>query len=84
MNIKKVTTFICKFFHYFRGDKTAIMKKWIFLPVFLFLLSCKGENTDTYFIPEKASQYFKSIEDICNRDNGRLWGKNLYLSLIHI
>lgn len=78
MNVKEVTTFICKFFHYFRGDKPAIMKKWIFFPIFLFLLSCKGENTDTYFTPEKASQYFKSIEDICNRDNGRLWGKNLY------
>jgi len=54
------------------------MKKWIFFPIFLFLISCKGEKTDTYFTPEKTSQYFKSIEDICNRDNGHLWGKNLY------
>jgi len=44
----------------------------------MFLLSCKGEKTETYFTPEKATQYFKSIEDICNRDNGKLWGKNLY------
>lgn len=54
------------------------MKKWIFFSIFLFILSCKGEKTDTFFTPEKASQYFKSIEDICNRDNGKLWGKNLY------
>jgi hypothetical protein len=54
------------------------MKKWIFFFILLFLISCKGEKTDTYFTPEKASQYFKSIEDICNRDNGKLWGKNLY------
>jgi hypothetical protein len=54
------------------------MKKWIFPTLFLFLISCKGEKTDTYFTPEKASQYFKSIEAICNRDNGKLWGKNLY------
>ncbi|MCX6254587.1 MAG: hypothetical protein NTV31_08945 [Bacteroidia bacterium] len=54
------------------------MKKWIFFSLFLFLISCKGEKTDTYFTPEKASQYFKSIEAICNRDNGKLWGKNLY------
>jgi len=54
------------------------MKKWIFFPIFLFLLSCKVEKTDTYFTSEKASLYFKSIQDICNRDNGKLWGKNLY------
>jgi hypothetical protein len=54
------------------------MNKWIFLPILLLLTSCKGKNTDTYFTPEKASQYFKSIEEICNRDNGRLWGKNLF------
>ena len=54
------------------------MKKWIFSPLFLFLLSCKGEKTETYFTPEKATQYFKIIEDICNRDNGKLWGKNLF------
>jgi hypothetical protein len=54
------------------------MKKWIFFPIFLFLISCKGEKTHSYFTPEKASQYFTSIKDICNRDNGKLWGKNLY------
>jgi hypothetical protein len=55
-----------------------MMKKWIIFPLILFLLSCKGEKQETYFTPEKASQYFKTIEDICNRDNGRLWGINLY------
>jgi len=54
------------------------MKKWIPLLFLLFLLSCKEKTPDTYFTTEKASQYFKSIEDICNRDNGELWGKNLY------
>ncbi|MCX6325348.1 MAG: hypothetical protein NT144_01660 [Bacteroidia bacterium] len=60
------------------------MKKWIFFPVILFLISCKGENTETYFTLEKASQYFKSIEDICNRDNGKLWGKNLLCPIMFI
>jgi hypothetical protein len=60
------------------------MKKWIFFSGFLLLFSCKGENTDTYFTGEKASKYFKSIEDICNRDNGRLWGKNLYGPIMFI
>jgi hypothetical protein len=54
------------------------MKKWIFFPVFFILMCCKSKNTDTYFTPEKASQYFKAVETICNRDNGKLWGKNLY------
>ena len=54
------------------------MNKWIIFPLFLLLISCKGKNTDTYFTPEKASRYFKEIEEICNRDSGKLWGQNLY------
>jgi hypothetical protein len=54
------------------------MNKWIILPLLLLLISCKGKNTETYFTPEKASLYFKEIEEICNRDSGRLWGQNLY------
>jgi hypothetical protein len=54
------------------------MNKWIFLPIFLFLLSCKGGKTETYFTSEKAAQYLKDIEAICNRDSGKLWGRNLY------
>jgi hypothetical protein len=77
---------VCTFqiFYYFRSDKPVIMKKWIFLLITLFLISCKGKQTETYMTPEKGSQYFKSIEEICNRDNGRLWGKNLYGPLIFI
>jgi hypothetical protein len=75
---------ISKFFHYFRGDKPAIMKKWIYFSIFLFLVSCNGEQLTTYFTPEKASQYFKTIEEACNRDNGRLWGKNLYGPLMFV
>jgi len=42
------------------------------------IFSCKGKNTDTYFTPAKATLYFKEVEEICNRDSGKLWGKNLY------
>jgi len=55
-----------------------MMNKWIFFPIFLILISCKGKTVESYFTPEKASGYFKDIEEICNRDNGKLWGKNLY------
>ncbi len=60
------------------------MKKWIFFSICLFLISCKEENTDSYFTPVKASQYFKSIKDICNRDNGKLWGENLYGPILFV
>ena len=63
------------FFYYLREDKPALMKNWIFFPVFFVLISCKGEKTVTYFTPEKASQYFKNVEDICNCDDGKLWEK---------
>lgn len=54
------------------------MYKWIIFPVLLFLLNCKGEKQDTWLTNEKASFYFKKVEAACNRDNGKLWGKNLY------
>jgi hypothetical protein len=54
------------------------MNKWILFPLFLVLISCKEKPVKTYFTPEKASHYFKDIEAICNLDNGKLWGKNLY------
>jgi hypothetical protein len=60
------------------------MKKWIIFPVILFLFSCKGKQPESYFTPEKAIRYFKKVEDICNRDNGKLWGKNLYEPFIYI
>jgi hypothetical protein len=60
------------------------MKKWIFFSAILFLFSCKGKQSESYFTPEKAIQYFKKVEDACNRDNGKLWGKNLYGPVIFI
>lgn len=60
------------------------MGKWIILPVFLLLINCKGVQQDTYLTPEKVSEYFKKVEAACNRDNGRLWGKNLYGPIMFI
>jgi hypothetical protein len=60
------------------------MKKWIIFPLIIFLFSCKGKQPETYFTPEKAIGYFKKVEDACNRDNGKLWGKNLYGPVIFI
>src|ERR1035437_4575852 len=54
------------------------MKKWIIFPVLLMLISCKGKKSESYFTTDKASRCLKDIEEICNRDNGKLWGINLY------
>jgi hypothetical protein len=54
------------------------MKKWILFSVFLMIICCKGEESDIYLTPEKAIDYFKKIESACSRDNGKLWGTNLY------
>jgi hypothetical protein len=58
------------------------MKKWILLFVFVLFISCKSKNEAIYFSPEKAKQYFGEVEAICNKDNGILWGKNLYAPLM--
>jgi hypothetical protein len=60
------------------------MKNVIYLLAFLFLMSCSGEKTSTYLTPDKALQYFKSVKEICDRDNGALWGKNLYGPLMFV
>jgi hypothetical protein len=60
------------------------MKIRISLFIILFLVGCKGEKTTTYLTPEKALQYFKEIKEICDRDNGTLWGKNLYGPLMFV
>lgn len=60
------------------------MKKGIILFALLAIIGCKEKNEETYLTPEKALFYFNKVEDICNLDNGRLWGKNLYGPLMFI
>jgi hypothetical protein len=60
------------------------MKKWIIVPLLIILFSCKEKEPETWFTPEIASNYFKTIEKTCNRDNGKLWGKNLYGPLMFV
>jgi hypothetical protein len=61
-----------------------MMNKWIFFPLFLLLISCKEKTKETYFTPEKASSYFKEIEAICDKDDGKLWGQNLYGPIMYV
>jgi hypothetical protein len=62
------------------------VKKLAIIPalVFIITISCKKNNHETYFTPEKALDYFIKIEKICDRDSGNLWGENLYGPLMFI
>jgi len=60
------------------------MNKWILIPIFLSIISCTDEKIETYFTPEKALQYFKSIEEICIKEEGNLWKKNLYCPIMFV
>jgi hypothetical protein len=60
------------------------MNKWLLISIYILLFSCKEKTTDTYLTPEKASQYFRDVEEICKKDNGKLWGKNLYGPLMFV
>ncbi len=43
----------------------------------MLLMSCKREVPGTWMTPQRAEYYFNRVEEICNRDNGKLWGRNL-------
>lgn len=59
------------------------MSKWLIF-LLLILSGCRDEKTDIYFTTEKAISYFREIEEICNKDNGAMWGKNLYGALMFV
>jgi hypothetical protein len=60
------------------------MSKWLFILAPLFIFSCKEEVADTWFTPEKANYYISRITELCNRDSGKLWGRNLDGPLLFI
>lgn len=54
------------------------MKKWIYFISLVLIFGCKETVKETYLTQAKATEYIKKIEALCNRDGGKLWGKNLY------
>ncbi len=54
------------------------MKKWIYFISLVLILGCKETVKESYLTPTKATEYFKKIEALCNKDGGKLWGENLY------
>ncbi len=57
---------------------------WIILTLLILLPGCREEEQDIYLTPEKAHYYFGKIEEACRKDNGRLWGSNIYGPLMFI
>jgi hypothetical protein len=60
------------------------MNKWMILAFLFLLTACKEQQQETYLTPEKAIQYFRKVEVACNRDNGKLWGRNLYGPVMYV
>ena len=60
------------------------MRKAVFICVLLILASCRHEEKIGWFSPAKAKEYFAAVEEVCNKDNGQLWGENLYGPLIYV
>jgi len=54
------------------------MKHLIIIASVIILSSCNRNEGLEWFSVQKAGEYFKAVEEICNRDNGNLWGENLY------
>ena len=60
------------------------MKKCGFILALLALFGCQTQKRESYMTPEKAFRYFKEIEEICDLDNGNLWGSNLYGGIMFV
>ena len=60
------------------------MNKWALLLFVLLLGGCREKQQEIYLTPQKATEYFKKVEAACSKDNGRLWGKNLYGPVMYI
>jgi len=60
------------------------MNRWMYFAFLLLLTGCREKQPDIYLTSEKALRYFSKVEEACNRDNGKLWGKNLYGPVMYI
>lgn len=60
------------------------MKKLIIIAAVIILSSCNKEKGLAWFSDEKAGEYFRLTEEICNKDDGKLWGENLWGPIIYI
>jgi len=60
------------------------MKKLIFIAAIIVLSSCNRDEGLAWFSAGKAAEYFRLVEEVCNKDNGSLWGENLYGPVMYV
>lgn len=60
------------------------MKKLIFIAAIIVLSSCHRDEGLAWFSAGKAAEYFRLVEEVCNKDNGSLWGENLYGPVMYV
>lgn len=60
------------------------MEKSVYILAFLALFGCQEKLPESYMTYEKALGYFAEVEEICNLDNGKLWGSNLYGGMMFV
>jgi hypothetical protein len=54
------------------------MRKFLLLLIItLSFWTCRKETGNTYMTPERALYYFTSLNEICTKDAGDLWGESL-------
>ncbi len=72
------------YFWYSFGNR---MKRTFLISAALILLagsSCNREKGIPWFSVDKAAGYFEQAEEKCNKDNGSLWGENLYGPVMYV
>lgn len=69
-----------KIFIIFENQSGVLMKRWMVLIASFPLLftGCKEDTGIEYLTAEKAEYYFAEVEKLCDKDDGKLWGENLY------
>jgi len=60
------------------------MKRWIIIFPLIILSACHKKEGLSYITPDAVKRYFDTISVVCNSDNGRLWGENLYGPVLFI
>ena len=60
------------------------MRKALFISALLLLAACQREKKTEWFNAAKAKEYFSAVEEVCTRDNGQLWGENLYGPVMYV
>ena len=60
------------------------MKRLIFIAAIIVISSCNRDEGLAWFSAGKAAEYFRLTEEVCNNDNGKLWGENLYGPVMYV